>query len=102
MKHLVLIERPRERAVYVECKDIDDCLTVVEREAPDAPAGTRLTLIRKAPRMQGEPVMMWKVQYGQIRRYRVNPFRVASGVKASPHIIEAIAADLGCRPEDIA
>jgi hypothetical protein len=68
VKHLVVIERPRERTIYVECKGIDDCLTVVERETEDAPDGTQLTLVRQSPRLQPEPLMVWRKSHGRMYR----------------------------------
>lgn len=72
MKHFVLIQEPRRKGVYIKCADLDQCLKVVERESKTTLSGTRLTLIRKSTRQHGEPLAMWRVGRGSVRRYWIN------------------------------
>lgn len=98
--HYVLIQEPRKDAVYVSCRNVDQCLTVVDEEIHNTPKGTRVTMLRSTGGSVLEPLALWQVERkGKARRYRVNPLRVGRDVP--PHIAEAIAADLGCSPESI-
>lgn len=74
MSHLVLVQEPRQKAFYVVCDDLDDCLTVVEDETANTPIGTRVTVLRDTGSDIMEPLAMWRVEKrGQARRYTVNP-----------------------------
>ena len=72
MRHYVLIQEPRRRGVYVECRDVDQCLRVVEEELRTNMSGTRITMLRKDPRQRAELLAMWRVEGEGPRRYRVN------------------------------
>jgi hypothetical protein len=72
MRHYVLIQEPRREGVYVQCKDIDQCLVVVDDELKTNLPGTRVTMFRKAPRQNAELLAMWRLDPGGPRRYRVN------------------------------
>jgi hypothetical protein len=72
LKHYVLIQEPRRDGVYVQCKDIDQCLHVVDDELKMNLPGTRVTMFRKDPRQTAELLAMWYVEREGPRRYRVN------------------------------
>jgi len=72
MGHYVLVQEPRREGVYVRCKDVDQCLNVVAKEAKMTLPGTRLTLFRKQPRQTAELLAIWRVEPDGVRRYRVN------------------------------
>jgi hypothetical protein len=72
LTHYVLIQEPRREGVYVQCRDIDQCLLVVDDELKTNMAGTRVTMFRKDPRQTAELLAMWRVERGGPRRYRVN------------------------------
>lgn len=72
MRHYVLIQEPRREGVYVQCKDIDQCLHVVGDELKMNLPGTRITMFRKDPRQHAELLAMWRIERGGPRRYVVN------------------------------
>lgn len=72
MKHYVLVQEPRREGVYVQCRDIDQCLRVVDGELGMTLPVTRVTMFRKAPRQRVELLAMWKVEREGVRRYSVN------------------------------
>jgi hypothetical protein len=72
MRHYVLIQEPRREGVYVQCKDVDQCLHVVDDELKMNLPGTRVTMFRKAPRQTAELLAMWYVEREGPRRYTVN------------------------------
>lgn len=72
MRHYVLVQEPRRKAVYIACRNVDQCLRVVEEELKTNLSGTRITMIRKDPRQRAELMAMWRIESGGPRRYRVN------------------------------
>ena len=72
MAHYVLIQEPRREGIYVQCKDIDQCLHVVDDELKMNLTGTRITMFRKEPRQHAELLAMWYIEREGPRRYRVN------------------------------
>lgn len=71
--HYVLIQEPRKDAVYVSCRSVDQCLTVVDEEIHNTAKGTRVTMLRSTGGDILEPLALWKVERrGKARRYRVN------------------------------
>jgi hypothetical protein len=93
MRHYVLIQEPRREGVYVQCKDIDQCLHVVDDELKMNLTGTRITMFRKEPRQTAELLAMWYIEREGPRRYAPNP--------EERHIIAARDAYLHGRVEDI-
>lgn len=80
MAYFVLIQEPRQKAFYVMCDDVDDCLTVVEDETKRTPVGTRVTMLRETRSDIMKPLAIWRVEKrGQARRYRVNPYDLKFG-----------------------
>lgn len=72
MTYFVLVQQPEKKGVYIKCRNVDQCLSVVDRER-DAPTGTRMTMIKKSPRQRAELMAIWHVERGGTRRYQVNP-----------------------------
>lgn len=72
MSYYVLVQEPRQEAFYVRCRNIDQCLDVVDDELKQSMLGTRITLFDKDPRQQAELLAMWRIERGGARRYRLN------------------------------
>ncbi len=74
MSHLVLIQKPRKKGVYVRCNDVDECLIVVDKETKRTPVGTRVTMLQETESGLMEPLAFWRVEKrGKARRYAANP-----------------------------
>lgn len=101
MGHYVLIQEPRREGAYVRCRDVDQCLLVVDDELKTNLPGTRVTMFRKKPRQTAELLAMWRIERGGARRYRVNPLvlkdydtycrRVAAAYDSAPLVDESEA-----------
>lgn len=68
----VLVDRPGRDALLVRCRDIDECLRVVEGELKYAPVGSVVSIMRERGKRLW-PVASWKVHPSGARRFRVNP-----------------------------
>lgn len=65
----VLVQEPNQRGVYVDCRNYDQCISVIETALEESVVGTRVTLLKG-----GEPKMFWrKTDKKKVRRYTPNP-----------------------------
>lgn len=74
--HYVLIQEPRREGIYVRCRDLDQCLRVVERELSTNLPGTRITMFQKSPRQQAKLLAMWRIEKSGAKRYKINRRRL--------------------------
>lgn len=73
IKHVVLVQEPRKKGVYVSCRDVTDCLTVIDTESRTTPVGTRITMLLDSGSSVMEPLSAWRVEKrGHVTRYRIN------------------------------
>lgn len=80
MSHYVLVQAPRKKSFYVICNDVDECLSVVEKETGTAPVGTRVTMLRSTGGGVLDVLSAWRVEKrGQARRYAINSSKISEG-----------------------
>ena len=69
----VLVQRPREEALYIRCLSIDQCITVVTKELDRSPVRTRITMLEKEPDEEPRILKAWRVGARGPVRYHINP-----------------------------
>jgi hypothetical protein len=71
----VLVQRPRQEALYVRCRDLDQCIDVVTEELEQSPARTRVTMFEKREDEEPRILKAWRVGRRGVHRYHINASR---------------------------